>query len=426
METAEIESPPPEQTIQTPDSEQPKPSPAIKGTPEDLFKKFRPKTIKEDSDQRHEATKQTRPATGTQEDPNLEAVQNKAKEEGIENQSGKRKGFVQSKIQEADELKKQIQQKDEQLAQVEGLNEKIRLLEEQLSGATGKKADDLEAKIKSVESERDSTIDRFTEENKKLRSRLDFYELESNPEFQEKYVKPLQGIYQEAYQIVEANPSIKRAFQKALTANEASLRSAGTEDGREFENERDGTLSDIMESLPQFHQQRFAYLMNEFIRSSKVHAAALANHNQTKSEIETATRQKNNQTSQEAMRNWQKSLERTKASVESIAVIPDELKAVMVKHKINIDTARDEAVARAVISDSSAYTSDDITTILNKGAAFGKMQAIVLAQQAKLREQNELLAELQGSLPGAGGSSSSQQQSRPEGLDGFLKRFAPR
>jgi hypothetical protein len=406
--------------------ESPKPTVAVKGTPADLIAKFAPKGVEDQVKQNEEGQQRI-----DERKAQMEEI-DRAETKLLQDEGRKKGGFMKLKLTELDEMKRKLQEAEEKLAKyqeqnVDELNKKIADLESQLASAdTKKEAMELANKLARIEKERDELVNQYAEETKKLRDRLDFYELESNPEFQRRYVAPMTALYKEALDIVETDAQLKRAFQKALTANESFLRTMGTPDSAEFARDRDSIISEIIEGLAPFHQQRFAGIMNEFIRASKNHAQALIDHQQTSQEIFKDINQQKQTEAQKAIRAWTESLNRTRKAIEPELQIDKETETIIKKAGIEVNTERDEAIARAIVTDSSPYKADDITRVINQGALFPKAQAIIKAQQVQISELRSLVEKLQGSSPTNRSSGINQHnENRGNNLESFVSRFSP-
>ena len=236
----------------------------------------------------------------------------------------------------------------------------------------------------------------------------------------------MQELYKEASQITSVSPQLKKALQQALAMNEAALRNYGSEESVTHEAQRDEVISEIINSLPAFHQQRFAYTMNDFIKASKVHAEALINHQQTSQKVFSEINEKKKEEMTKAQRAWVDSLRRTKELVSPDIRIDQSIEELIKANNIVSDNSEDEQIAVAIVTDSSRYTADQVTRVINQGAAYPKLRAVVKAQELKIKELRESLAKIQGSAPSHSGSqdrTSSREQN--EGLQGFLNRFSP-
>jgi hypothetical protein len=401
----------------------------IKGTPADLIAKFTRKQ-----------TEAGLPSGENANDPMLGRIQEELAEETIvddnEGQTKpliqpekKKPGFVQKQIEENRRLKEELEKfKNDEIPKY---TSKIAELEALVKGSqTTAEANHYQEQLNKANEQKAELESQLSKEIQDLRSKLDFYDLTSNKDFQEQYVKPIQTNYNEAKKLIGADQQLTTLFSKAITANTAQFQLANEEDRQLAIRERDDALEEIVNALPLVKQSRFLNYIDQYMQSTERHAQALYEFENTKQEITRTAKQKELQARTQFINTWRDSYKAQQEAVEKDIQISDEIESYMKEKGIKFDTSKDDAIALAATQQSDEpATVDDMNRLINQGRVYKKLQALVKAQQEMIREKDEYISKLKGSSSVTSTSATTDTPAKkltlPEGLAAKLSRFTP-
>ena len=400
----------------------------IKGTAADLIAKFTKKQ-----------TDAGLPSGSNVNDPMLGQIQEEDTEEAIVNDNEepktliqpekKKPGFVQKQIEENRRLKEELEKfKNDEIPKY---TTKIAELEALVKNSeTTQEANHYQEQLNKANEQKAELESQLSKEIQDLRSKLDFYDLTSNKEFQEQYMKPIQHNYGEAKKLIGADQQLNTLFSKAVTANAAQFQHVNEEDRQMAIRERDEALEEIVNSLPLVKQSRFLNYIDQFMQATEKHAQALYEFENTKQEITRTAKQKELQARTQFINTWRDSYKAQQEAVEKDIQISDEIESYMKEKGIKFDTTKDDAIALAATQQSDEpATVDDMNRLINQGRVYKKLQALVKAQQEMIKEKDDYIKKLKGSSSVTSTTASTDTPAKkltlPEGLAAKLSRFTP-
>lgn len=406
-----------------------KPQVPIKGNTSDFLKKF--------SQQQSDEGKPSATNVG---DPNL-GIQKFNEEEPPEEstgvteaditseRTGKKKGFVERQIEENRKLKEELEKyKKDEIPKFESkIQELERLVSESKSTA---ETNHYQEQLNKANQEKLEVEQQLSEQIKELRSKLDFHDITSNPDFKKTYLDPIKNTYDTARQLLSNDPTLLSTFARAVNANASIFNAASEEDRRAAEADRDQAFEEITNSLSQFKQYQFAEQVNSFIKATQNHHSALVNFEETKQNILQTAKQKEQEGRNRYLNQWRESYKNTQQEIDNATAIPDTLAEYMKEKGIKYDISRDEAIALAATQQTSEQASvEDMNRLIHQGRAYQKIQAQLKALQEMVKEKDEYIAQLKGSSRISSSPTASDSQkprmSISEGLAAKLSRFSP-
>jgi hypothetical protein len=406
-----------------------KPQVPIKGNTSDFLKKF----SKQQSDE-------GKPSATNVGDPNLgipkyneeerpEEVAGVTEAEITSDRTGKKKGFVERQIEENRKLKEELEKyKKDEIPRFETkIQELERLVSESKSTAETNHYQD---QLNKASQEKLEVEQQLSEQIKELRSKLDFHDITSNPDFKKTYLDPIKSTYDTARQLLSNDPTLLSTFSRAVNANASIFNSASEEDRRAAEADRDQAFEEITNSLSQFKQYQFAEQVNSFIKATQGHHAALVNFEETKQNILQTAKQKEQEGRNKYLNQWREGYKNTQQEIDRATEIPDTIADYMKEKGIKFDISRDEAIALAATQQTNEQASvEDMNRLIHQGRAYQKIQAQLKAYQEMVKEKDDYIAQLKGSSRISSSSSASDSQkprmSITEGLAAKLAKFSP-
>jgi DNA repair exonuclease SbcCD ATPase subunit len=406
-----------------------KPQVPIKGNTSDFLKKF---SKQQADDGKPSATNVGDPNLGipkyNEEEPPEEPT-GVTEAEITSERTGKKKGFVERQIEENRKLKEELEKyKKEEVPKFETkIQELERLVSESKSTA---ETNHYQEQLNKANQEKLEVEQQLSEQIKELRSKLDFHDIASNPDFKKNYLDPIKSTYDTARQLLANDPTLLSTFSRAVNANASIFNAASEEDRRAAETDRDQAFEEITNSLSQFKQYQFAEQVNSFIKATQNHYSALVNFEETKQEILQSAKQREQEGRNKYLNQWKEGYKTTQQEIDNATAIPDSLADYMKEKGIKYDLSRDEAIALAATQQSSEQASvEDMNRLIHQGRAYQKLQAQLKAYQEMVKEKDEYISQLKGSSRITSSPSASDSQkprmSLSEGLAAKIARFSP-
>lgn len=408
---------------------QDKPQVPIKGNTSDFLKKF---SKQQTDDGKPSGTNMGDPMLGmkrhNEEEPPEEPT-GVTEAEITSDRTGKKKGFVERQIEENRKLKEELEKykRDE----VPKFETKIQELERLVAESTStKETNHYQEQLNKASQEKNEVEQQLSEQIKDLRSKLDFHDITSNPDFKKTYLEPIKNTYDTARQLLSNDPTLLSTFSRAVNANASIFNATSEEDRRAAETDRDQAFEEITNSLSQFKQYQFAEQVNSFIKATQGHHAALVNFEETKQNIIHTTKQKEQEGRNKYLNQWRESYKNTQQEIDNATSVPDAIADYMKEKGIKYDMSRDEAIALSATQQSSEQASvEDMNRLIHQGRAYQKIQAQLKAYQEMVKEKDDYIAQLKGSSRMTSSPSTSDSQkprmSIAEGLASKLARFSP-
>ena len=408
---------------------QDKPQVPIKGNTSDFLKKF---SKQQTDDGKPSGTNMGDPMLGMQrhnEEEPPEEPTGVSEAEITSDRTGKKKGFVERQIEENRKLKEELEKykRDE----VPKFETKIQELERLVAESTStKETNHYQEQLNKASQEKNEVEQQLSEQIKDLRSKLDFHDITSNPDFKKTYLEPIKSTYDTARQLLSNDPTLLSTFSRAVNANASIFNAASEEDRRAAETDRDQAFEEITNSLSQFKQYQFAEQVNSFIKATQGHHAALVNFEETKQNIIHTTKQKEQEGRNKYLNQWRESYKNTQQEIDNATSVPDVVADYMKEKGIKYDISRDEAIALSATQQSSEQASvEDMNRLIHQGRAYQKIQAQLKAYQEMVKEKDDYIAQLKGSSRMTSSPSTSDSQkprmSMTEGLAAKIARFSP-
>lgn len=273
-------------------------------------------------------------------------------------------------------------------------------------------------KITKLESEIQTERESLTKENQKLKTRLGYYDLAENEDFQKTYMEPVTSAYQDAIDAIGADEAKQGLLDRALMANAAALRAPTPQARLAAEKERDNLLSQIEESLPGFTAKRFASSMGDYIMAAKRHAAALLNHEQTAKEMREKFQQERTKSYARTVETWGKTFDATSSGYdEETKMEKDDIaKAKELGLRDPDEEAKALAIrARKVVTGQG--TMDDSIELVQKGRVYPVLKAKLAVTEHRLKDALAQIAKLRKGGTGGGEQGNRQgdgKQTRAE------------
>jgi hypothetical protein len=408
---------------------QDKPQVPIKGNTSDFLKKF---SKQQTDDGNPSGTNMGDPMLGMQrhnEEEPPEEPTGVSEAEITSDRTGKKKGFVERQIEENRKLKEELEKykRDE----VPKFETKIQELERLVAESTStKETNHYQEQLNKASQEKNEVEQQLSEQIKDLRSKLDFHDITSNPDFKKTYLEPIKSTYDTARQLLSNDPTLLSTFSRAVNANASIFNASSEEDRRAAETDRDQAFEEITNSLSQFKQYQFAEQVNSFIKATQGHHAALVNFEETKQNIIHTTKQKEQDGRNKYLNQWRESYKNTQQEIDNATSVPDAVADYMKEKGIKYDISRDEAIALSATQQSSEQASvEDMNRLIHQGRAYQKIQAQLKAYQEMVKEKDDYIAQLKGSSRMTSSPSTSDSQkprmSMTEGLAAKIARFSP-
>lgn len=358
-----------------------------------------------------------------------ESIVNDNAEEPKKDLNVKKGGFVQKQIEENRRLKEELEKfKKDEIPKYEG---KIAELEKLVENSkTTAEANHYQDQLNRANEEKLELEQNLSQEIQELRSKLDFHDLTTNPEFHKQYVEPIKKSYNDAREIIGNDTSLLNMFQRAINANTSIFNHTNEQDREAAIRDRDEAFEEITNSLGTFKQVRFADAIKDYLNSTINHAQALINHQQTKQDIENQAKRKAQEARTQFINTWRDSYKRAMEEVDKEITISDDIQSYMKEKGIIFDTSRDDAIALAATQQSNEEASvDEMNRLINQGRAYKKLQAQVKALQEMVKEKDSYINKLKGASRVDSSPKTNEFQQRrmslPEGLAAKLARFSP-
>lgn len=305
------------------------------------------------------------------------------------------------------------------------LETKVKELEDKIAagGHTPAQLQALEGKLAAAETKLAEREEVLVNENKQLRSRLSFHDIQSDPDFQENYVKPMQDAFAEAMDPIRGDDAKTQLLRKALLANSAALSSAKPEERLQQEKERNAVLSQIADTLDDFSKGQFMAAMNAYIRATKEHSAALGEHEKTREEIvkkrgDAMTRQRT-----EIFSQWTKHNQSVSPTFDPDTEVDEETGKIIKELKLDPDGEVKEAAATIHNVITGQAGMEESVQMLQRGRVYPALKAKLQAREHQIKQLEATIAKLRGTKP-AGDSKTTKSEAGPTSREEFNKRFA--
>ena len=290
-------------------------------------------------------------------------------------------------------------------------------------GVSAKKEAELTGKITELETQMREKEDSLVNENQNLKKRLAFYNLAEDPDFKEKFEKPVVEAYNEAFETLSDDKQ-RGLLRQAIALNAQYLRSTDKAERAQIRNDRDSILTAVQEDLKGFAGQNFFGAMMRYIKGSEVHAQALQDHEATTHSIREKAQEQANKARAERLASWDKTFKVTAQQYDEDAKFTDDEKTILKDLKLDVDNdlkAAELLASNVVIGKSKM---EDAIDMIHKGRVYPAMKAKMKVLAKQIADRDAIIAKLRGSGPSGGdtsqnggegsGSRKPEKQSREE------------
>lgn len=288
-----------------------------------------------------------------------------------------------------------------------------------------KKEKEWQAKIEALETQVASDKETLVNENKKLLSKLTYYDLQEDPEFQRQYIAPVVSAYQEAVEIVSADEKTMQLISRAVMANSAALRAGTKEEKITAEKERDGILSGIVDDLGNFSGNRFAKAMTEYISNTQKYARALMENEKTNQELKEQYKKRQETEYANRISAWDKTYQTTEHDyADDETLSPEELK---IAKEIGLEPEEElqqaKTIAKGTLSGKAQMT--EAIDLLHRGRVYSALKARIAIKDQIIKEKDELIAKMRGSGTSGGESNGEkgEKKEEPKKTDDVLYKY---
>lgn len=316
--------------------------------------------------------------------------------------------------QQRDEFKSKVEEfegktKPALEKQIADLNTKI-----QSGDFTAEKEQQFQNRIVELEGKMKEKEDSLVTENVKLKKKLAYYDLAEDESFQEKYVQPVIVAHGEAVNIIGNDKAKGDMFHRALISNAAALRAQTPEQRIQAEKDRDDVLANIVDGMNQFSAGRFTSAVNEYIRHSQAHAAALKNHETTTAKLREQAKDQSNQAYVNRLETWDKTFKATAENYkEDGALTKDEIdRAKELGYQVDSEITKSDLLASKVIVGQSSMV--DAIDIVHKGRVYPALKAKITVLQKELKDRDELIKKLRGGSSDGGESQGGGEVTKKD------------
>lgn len=282
------------------------------------------------------------------------------------------------------------------------LEKKVADLEKLIAegGHTREEATKLNEKLAAAEAKLAERETSLVNENKELRSRLSFHDVQQDPDFKEQFIRPMTAAYSEAVESFQGDDQKTALLRNALLANGAALNSKTVEERRANEKQRQVILSQISDSLDEFSRGQFQQAMNAYIRATKTHAEALGKHEEVRKQIVQKRDALMAQKRGETFAQWTAQNDVAVKGFEGDEKFEGELADVIKELKLNPseEVSKEDALVKKIITGQG--TIADSVRILQQGRVYPALNAKVKAQDHLIKGLKATIAKLKGTKPG--------------------------
>lgn len=311
-----------------------------------------------------------------------------------------------------EEKRKAEQERDELRARAEKfekeekptLEKKIADLEAKMSegGHSTEEREKLQARLDAAETKLADREKSLVNENDQLRTRLAFHDIQQDPIFKKKYVQPMVDAYGSAAESFQNDEQKLNLFRRGLMANSAALSSNKPEERAAAEKERNQYFSQILDSLSEFERGQFTTGVNEYIRATKHHAKALADHEETRKETMREAETNRIKETGKIFETWTTANSQLAKNFDPDTAIEPELEEAIKELGLDFgnDLKKSSSTVERVIT-GRAEINESIE-MLQRGRVYPAMKAKVAAQAHIIKGLQETIKKMRSSRPSGG------------------------
>lgn len=315
----------------------------------------------------------------------------------VDNKPEKKKPFLQTKMQEAEQAKKDaadFKAKYEAAATEKTVweTEKAELTRKLEEATSNPEITKLQEQLR----DREKLSEGLTTEKTALEQRLEVLDTINSPTFIRKYTEPVQGAYKSVATVLNSEPEAMIELGKAINAQEAAMAAGTPEEKLRQENLRDTIINGIYENLIPSKQGRFITGMESLNVAQESYFNALANNQQTVAEIKKENDRQRIEHDVNFKNTWAGAFEKAEKTLASEITYPEEVAKVIKEKKIDDNTEIDMAIAKDTIMGGVKFAPDDVARIMVQGANANRYKAQLVAKDAMIAELNETINKFRG------------------------------
>lgn len=347
------------------------------------------------------------------------AAQKQQSQETAKKTEGQRKQpFVPRLIEEKrtveherDELKTKVSEYEEKLTKTETQISELQKKIDSGDFSTAKEKE-FQDKIVQLETRAKEQTDSLVNENAKLQSRLEFHDLAESPRFQKEYLQPVIAAHNDAMEILGDDNKKKEIFHSALIANSAALSAQTIEARQRAQSERDAILGSIVEGMNQYSAGRFTNAVNEYLRATLKHAAALGDHEKTAATIRAEMKEEHTKQYSERLQTWDKTYRSGLERYKDMEAITDEEKATAKELGIDVDAEfrrADLIASKSVVGETDM---NEALELIHRGRIHPILNARIKVLEKSIKDRDAVIKKLRGG--GTGDANPDQREGKKE------------
>lgn len=271
---------------------------------------------------------------------------------------------------------------------------------------------EFQEKIDKIEKEKKDREDSLVTENKELRGRLDFYDIQNSPDFKKEYIDPVVRAHNGMVNALNGNKKHINLLQQALSAHSLSLNAVDEEERQTAVAARGEAYRAILNEInDEVLAEEFRGSFREYLQGAERHKKALADHQVTKDRITKEAKVRADKAYADQLASWG-----TAYDAKGVLFKDDETLS-----KDELDIAKDlgldpmkelqhnnHIASKVVVGQTSM---DEALDIVHNGRVAPILRARNKILEAKVADLEAVIAKLRGA--GTGGGQPTASRSAP-------------
>lgn len=277
---------------------------------------------------------------------------------------------------------------------------------------TPTKEKEFQEKIENLERQKKEREDSLVTENKELRGRLDFYDIQSSPDFQKEYIDPVVRAHTGMVTALNGNKKHISLLQQALSANALALNAGSDEERQAAVAARGEAYRAILNEInDEVLAEEFRGSFREYLQGADRHKKALADHEGTKQRVTKEAKLRADKAYADQLATWGAVYDAKAAAFKEDEVLSkDELD---IAKDLGLDPLaelkRNNHIASKVIVGQTSM--DEAVEIVHNGRVAPILRARNKILEAQVADLNAVIEKLRGSGTG-GGQAGGQAKPR--------------
>jgi hypothetical protein len=167
------------------------------------------------------------------------------------------------------------------------------------------------------------------------------------------------------------------------------------------------TLNYIYENLSPMEQAKFNTTAYDVLAKVEARNQAIQNWEVTKVQADEENKRRTQLNRNNVTKRWSDAFAASKKELEEVFKYPEEIAKIIQSNNYDDDTSEDEMIAEAALRETSNFSPEQITRVLNQGSRYKKARAYSFALEKQVAELNETIKKMRGSGTGDSAISSS-------------------